>query len=99
MNREEKIKRNRNFRKEIHFYQIKKKELSDRATSRRKLAQAARELGSLLDPTKILHKLIETAQNIFPGETVHVTYGQNPDPVDRFVIQKKTAGSCAGGSF
>ncbi|OVE75305.1 hypothetical protein BVX98_07840, partial [bacterium F11] len=89
LQKDERLKRNKVLRKEIDYYINRKKELLSRANQRRQLAKAARELGSLLDPQKILEELIETAQHLFPKERVFVSYGQNPDAIDRYIIQRR----------
>src|SRR5258706_5417006 len=65
--------------REIRFYEEKKQELEKRAAQRRQLAQAARELGSSLDPSTIQEKTHEIARQLFAGKRVQISLGQNPD--------------------
>lgn len=75
--------------KEMAYCHERKEGFLKRSGQRRHLVQAAKEMGSLLDPTAIQHKLIETAQTLFPGRPIQISYGQNADAIDNYVIQKK----------
>jgi diguanylate cyclase (GGDEF)-like protein len=46
-------------------------------------------LGSLLDPAIIQQKLVSAAAQLFPGQPVAISYGQTPDPVDAYVVQRR----------
>ncbi len=74
--------------KEIAFYQQKKSDLTKRSQQRRQLATAARAMGACLDPVDIQAKLLASAEALFPNCSVAVSVGQQPDVVDRAVIQK-----------
>ncbi len=87
--RDEILKESRVLKQELSFYEAKKDEMDRRAEQRRQLSTAARELGSLLNPLDIQNKLVQIAQTLFPGHRVGVSYGQTPDPVDAYVIQKR----------
>jgi len=82
-------KESRIIKKEIEFYEKRTLELSTNAERRHQLSQAARDLGALLDPASIQDKLLETARSLFPNHPTTISYGQNPDAVDRYVIQKR----------
>ncbi len=75
-------------KKEIDFYNGRKKDLEKRAGQRRHLLLAARELGSLLDPGDIQERLLDIARSLFSGFRVHLSHGQNPDAIDSYVMQK-----------
>ena len=86
---DESAKESRVLNQEIAFYEDKKTVLTQRAGQRRLLSEAARGLGSVLDPTAIQQKLIEIAQLIFPSQPVTISYGQKPDAVDTFVVERR----------
>jgi diguanylate cyclase (GGDEF)-like protein len=71
------------------FYEERLTSLSSRATQRRLLSEAARALGSMLDPSVIQQKLVSAATQLFPGQQVTISYGQTPDAVDAYVIQRR----------
>lgn len=89
LTREELLKESRHLKQEIDFYKQREKALSTRSEKRRQLAQAAQELGSLLDPAAIQVKLVETAQRLFPGQEVQVSYAGATDAVSSYVTQKR----------
>lgn len=74
---------------EIAFYEQKKNDLARRASQRRTLSEAARGLGSLLDPTAIQKKLIEIAALMFPSQKVEISTGQNQDAADIYVAHRR----------
>ncbi|MCB4756580.1 MAG: GGDEF domain-containing protein [Elusimicrobia bacterium] len=85
--------------KEVQFYEGRLTDLGKKGEQRRLLVQAARELGSLLDPRAIRMKLIEKAQILFPQKQVLISYGQTGDPVDTYVLQKKQPLQVPSSSF
>ena len=87
--REDAGKASRVMKQEISFYEGRMTDLLGRAARRRQLSVAARELGALLDPHQIQDKLVQTAESIFPGRPAAISFGQQPDPVDQYIIQKK----------
>jgi len=89
LEREEIAEKARDFEKELAFYEEKEKALARRGEQRRRLAQAARELGSLLEPAAIQERLLQTAQTLFPNEPVKLSLGENSDALDNYVIQKR----------
>lgn len=74
---------------EISFYEEKKSSLAKRAGQRRMLSEAARGLGSLLDPAAIQEKLRQIAALLFPSQTIGISYGQEPDAIDSYVVQRR----------
>lgn len=79
----------RTLQSDIGFYEDRLKSLSSRATQRRLLSSAARALGSMLDPAIIQQKLVSAAMQLFPGQSVAISYGQTADPVDTYVVQRR----------
>ncbi len=75
--------------RDILFYESRAKELARRAEQRRLLSRAARELGSLLDPQAIQARLLQITQMLFPQKQVAISYGQQSDAVDSFVMQQR----------
>jgi diguanylate cyclase (GGDEF)-like protein len=71
------------------FYEERLASLSSRATQRRLLSGAARALGSMLDPAVIQQKLVSAAAQLFPGQKVGISYGQTPDLIDAYVVQRR----------
>lgn len=71
------------------FYAERLASLASRAAQRRLLSEAARALGSMLDPSVIQQKLISAAAQLFPGQSIGISYGQTPDAVDAYVIQRR----------
>lgn len=74
---------------EIAFYEEKAAVLAKRGAQRRLLSSAARSLGALLDPAAIQQKLIEIARQLFPSQPVGISYGQKPDAVDTYVVERR----------
>lgn len=74
---------------EISFYEGRLRELSENGEKRRRLSSAAHELGALLDPAEIQKKLIEVARTLFPSRPVALSYGQQNNPIDNMVIQRR----------
>jgi len=74
---------------ETAFYENRLQELNELSEKRGRLSKAAHELGSLLDPTEIQKKLIDAARTLFPTRAVALSYGQQNDPIDNYVIQKR----------
>jgi diguanylate cyclase (GGDEF)-like protein len=84
---------------ETAFYENRLRELGALGERRRKLSHAAHELGALLDPAEIQRKLIEAAQSLFPTRPVALSYGQQNDPVDNVVIQRRNSVMIPDGSM
>lgn len=83
------IKQSRFLGQEISFYEERKSILSVRAEQRRILSEAARGMGALLDPTAIQQHLIKISQQLFPSQSISISYGQKPDAIDTFVIDRR----------
>src|SRR5437762_984373 len=66
--RDEIAKTSRLVNQEISFYDEKKSSLDRRAAQRRVLSEAARGLGSLMDPAAIQKKLLQIAALFFPSQ-------------------------------
>jgi len=82
-------KESRLLHQEIAFYEEKRAGLSKRGGQRRLLSEAARGLGSLLDPSAVQERLIKIAQLLFPSQSVTISYGQKPDAVDSYVVERR----------
>ncbi|MCG3204800.1 MAG: hypothetical protein KCHDKBKB_01517 [Elusimicrobia bacterium] len=74
---------------EVSFYESRKQVLAKRSEQRRLLSEAARGMGSLLDPTAIQSRLIEIAKLLFPSHLVQISYGQKPDAIDSYVVERR----------
>ncbi len=86
---DETAKESRELNQEIAFYEEKKAVLTKRGAQRRLLSEAARGLGSLLDPALIQQRLTQIAQMLFPSQPVTISYGQKPDAVDSYVVNRR----------
>lgn len=93
------LRRRRELQQEMDYYEGRLRDLRRHAEKRRGLSSAARELGSLLDPVAIQQALIARARSLFPERPVVVSYGQTPDAVERFVIQRRQPLLVPSGTF